>query len=98
MALCAFLGDEVSAAAFRLAGVDVYRPEPDEAAALFRRLRGEVRLILLTAEVAAALPPELVLNAQLQEGPLVMVIPDVRNRVPASDLAAAVRRQLGMAE
>lgn len=98
MALCAFMGDEVSAAAFRLAGVDVYRPQPDESAALFRRLRGEVRLILLTAEVAATLPPELLLNAQLQEAPLVMVIPDVRNRVPAPDLAVAVRRQLGMAE
>lgn len=98
MALCAFLGDEISALGFRLAGVECYRPAPEETLGLFRRLRAEVQLILVTAQVAADLPADLLRRAQLAERPLVLVIPDVRHRVAAPDRAALIRRQLGMAE
>jgi vacuolar-type H+-ATPase subunit F/Vma7 len=49
----AFVGDEVSAVGFRLAGVDVHTPGPGEGAALFARLRSEAALILLTQEALA---------------------------------------------
>jgi vacuolar-type H+-ATPase subunit F/Vma7 len=98
MAVCAFLGDEVSGLGFRLAGVQVHRPEPHEVRDLFLRLHNETSLLILTAEVACALPPELLRQAELNPRPLVLVIPDVRNRVAAPDLVVEVRRQLGMAE
>ncbi|HSO81287.1 V-type ATP synthase subunit F [Thiocapsa sp.] len=98
MAACAFLGDEVSGIGFRLAGVEVYCPGPQEAVALFRRLREETRVLFITAEIAAALPPDLLRAAELATWPLVLVIPDVRHRVAAPDLVAEVRRHLGMAE
>jgi vacuolar-type H+-ATPase subunit F/Vma7 len=98
MAVCAFLGDEVSSLGFRLAGVQVHRPEPHEVRALFLRLRNETQLLVLTAEVASALPPELLLQAESDPWPLMLVIPDVRNRVSAPDLVLEVRRHLGMAE
>ncbi|CRI66599.1 putative V-type ATP synthase subunit F [Thiocapsa sp. KS1] len=98
MAVCAFLGDEVSSLGFRLAGVQVYRPEPQDVRDLFLRLRNETPLLILTAEVASALPPELLRQAELDPRPLVLVIPDARNRVAAPDLVVEVRRQLGMAE
>jgi vacuolar-type H+-ATPase subunit F/Vma7 len=98
MVTCAFLGDEVSGLGFRLAGVEVHCPEPQEARALFQRLREESRVIVMTAEIAATLPPEQLREAELATWPLVLVVPDVRNRVAAPDLVADVRRRLGMAE
>lgn len=98
VALCVFIGDELTALGFRLAGVECVRPRPEETAVLFRELRERARLILMTAEVAAALPPDLLRQAQLDTQPLVLVIPDVRRRVVPPDRPAAVRRQLGMAE
>ena len=102
MTLCAFMGDDLSALGFRLAGVDCHCPDPTrpdtELAALFRRLRGEVALLLITAEIAARLPADLLRRAEVAERPLILVIPDVRQRVAAPDRAAAMRRQLGMSE
>ncbi len=98
MALCAFLGDELSVLGFRLAGVECHQPAPEETLSLFRSLRERVQLILMTAEVADKLPAELLRRAQREEHPLVLVIPDVRRRTLPPDRVAAVRRQLGMAE
>jgi vacuolar-type H+-ATPase subunit F/Vma7 len=98
MALCAFLGDEVSAAGFRLAGVEVHQPTAATAIDLFQRLRGEVELLLLTAEVADWLPEEGLRRALAAGRPLVLVIPDIRGRFQPPDISARLRRQLGMAE
>jgi vacuolar-type H+-ATPase subunit F/Vma7 len=98
MAVCAFLGDEVTALGFRLGGVAVHMPQPSEVRDLFLRLREETPLIILTAEVASAVPPDLLRQAELDRWPLVLVIPDVRDRVSAPDLVADLRRRLGMAE
>lgn len=98
MTLCAFLGDEVSAAGFRLAGVEVHAPTPAEAPGLFRRLATEAELVLLTAEVAGWLPEVELRRAQAAERPQVLVIADVRARAEPPDIGAALRRQLGMAE
>ncbi|MCG6897033.1 MAG: V-type ATP synthase subunit F [Thiocapsa sp.] len=98
MSVCAFLGDEVSGLGFRLAGAEVHQPRAHEVRELFARLCGEVQLIILTAEVAAALPQDLLQRVETERWPLVLVIPDVRNRVVPPDLVAVVRRHLGMAE
>lgn len=98
MTACAFMGDEVSATGFRLAGIDVHVPAPGNAAGLLRRLLAESQLVLLTAETAALVPEELLRRAQTKAAPPVLVIPDVRGRVEPPDLASLLRCQLGMAE
>ncbi len=98
MVYCAFLGDELTALGFRLAGVECHTPGPEGALALFGRLSREVQVLLISAAVAADLPPDLLRRAQMAERPLLLVIGDVRNTVPPPDRVAAVRRQLGMAE
>ena len=98
MTVCAFIGDELSAAGFRLAGVDVHVPAARQAADLFRRLLGESQLILITAEVADWLPEDLLARALRVGRPLILTIPDVRGQVQPPDLSSLLRRQLGMAE
>ena len=73
------------------------QPYPGGDPALFRTLLERVQLILLTAEAAQALPPDLLRRTQAAERPLVLVIPDVRG-ASSPDRVALVRRQLGMAE
>ena len=98
MALCAFVGDELSALGFRLGGVECHSPTPAETPVLFRTLRERVQLILLTVEAAQALPPDLLRRTQAAERPLVLVIPDVRRRLLPPDRVDLIRRQLGIAE
>jgi vacuolar-type H+-ATPase subunit F/Vma7 len=98
MGLCAFIGDEVSAAGFRLAGIDVQVPEPAQTLPLFQRLLGEVDILLITAEAAGRLPEAGLRRAIAADRPLVLVIPDIRGHEEPPDIGAALRRQLGMAE
>lgn len=94
----AFIGDDVTAAGFRLAGVDVYVPAQADLPDLFRRLSGTAGLILITAEVAGWLPAGVLERALVADRPLVLVLADVRGRYKPPDLGAALRRQLGIAE
>jgi vacuolar-type H+-ATPase subunit F/Vma7 len=98
MTLCCFLGDEVSALGFRLAGVECHSPEPGELQGLLGDLLGRVELILMTADLAAMLPQGLLHRVQAAGRPLILPIADVRRQRESTDLAAEVRRQLGMAE
>jgi len=96
--LCAFIGDEISAAGFRLAGVEVHVPDPADAPGLFQRLSGEAKLIVLTAEAAAWIPETALRRAWAADRPLVLIVSDVRGRSHPPDVGASLRRQLGMAE
>jgi vacuolar-type H+-ATPase subunit F/Vma7 len=91
-----FLGDELSAAGFRLGGIEARTPPVGEEAAYFERAREEALFVLITAEVATRLPPAILEQALNAGRPLVAVLPDVRGLTAPPDLAAALRRQLGM--
>jgi vacuolar-type H+-ATPase subunit F/Vma7 len=86
MPTCAFLGDEVSAAGFRLAGAEVHTPGNGEAVELFRRLGDAHELVILLEQAAQ------------RNRPLVLVIPDAAGRTQPPDLAARMREQLGLNE
>lgn len=98
MAVCAFIGNEISALGFRLVGAECHHPEPHEASALFSRLRETTPLIILTAELAASIPPDRLRLKRSDGWPLVLVVQDARGRVAAPDLIAETRRHLGMSE
>jgi vacuolar-type H+-ATPase subunit F/Vma7 len=95
---CAFLGDEVSAAGFRLAGVEAHVPRSEQVPGLFRRLLNECGLVLITAGIAEEVPEDLLRPALVAGRPPVLVIPDVRWQTEPPDLGALLRRQLGMVE
>lgn len=91
-----FIGDEVSAAGFRLAGARIDVPAPGKEVEVFEAARREARLVLLTAQVAACLPPTLLSRALIAARPLLLVVPDIRARRQPPDLSHLVRAQLGI--
>jgi vacuolar-type H+-ATPase subunit F/Vma7 len=91
-----FIGDEVSAAGYRLGGARIQTPSPEKAEAVFEAARREHDLVLISVEVARMLAPAQ-LNAALRElQPLVLVVPDVRERFAVRDLATRLRTALGV--
>jgi vacuolar-type H+-ATPase subunit F/Vma7 len=91
-----FIGDEISASAYRLAGAEVRTPTSDELAATIKRAFAESDLVLITAQYAQRLPADELAQMQAQLHPLVLVVPDVRERAPLPDYANQLRRQLGI--
>ena len=97
MARVFYIGDEATAAGYRLAGAEVRVPSEAEAAEAFRRAcEPATDLVLLSAEVAAQLPRAELEAALLGERPLVAVVPDVYGRRAAPDVARDVRLALGI--
>ena len=91
-----FLGDELSAAGYRLAGVDARVPSPGEEAACFEKALKETRLVLVGARCAEAIPPAALEAALALLCPLVMVVPDWDGTQLASEPANKVRLVLGL--
>jgi vacuolar-type H+-ATPase subunit F/Vma7 len=91
-----YLGDEVTAAGYRLAGVQVRVPAPGEAGAAFDAARAQAPLVLVSAGVAARIDAAQLRAALMALQPLVLIVPDARGEVPRPDLAARLRGQLGM--
>jgi vacuolar-type H+-ATPase subunit F/Vma7 len=90
-----FIGDELTAAGYRLAGARVQTPALEDVGRSFAELEPGAGLILITAEYAARLPPG-ALDRAIARGALVAVVPDVRQRAALPDVAARLRRELGM--
>jgi len=91
-----YLGDEVTAAGYRLAGVQVRVPAPGEAGVAFDEARALAPLVLVSAAVAARIDATQLHAALMALQPLILIVPDARGDVPRPDLAARLRAQLGM--
>jgi vacuolar-type H+-ATPase subunit F/Vma7 len=91
-----FIGDEVAAAGFRLAGADVRVPSPGEEAAALASARASAPLVMIDAAVAARLPAELLRAAVRAVVPVTVVVPDLQGEAAGPDVAQRLRRQLGI--
>lgn len=96
MAGIVFIGDEVTAAGFRLTGITTHAPEPKALAALVAAQQDSCDLLLITTETLSALPDRMRSDMGEWNRPLVVFVPDIRNRAPAIDLESRVRRELGI--
>ena len=96
MAAPIYLGDEVSAAGYRLAGAIVRTPQSGEEAAVLAWARAQAPLVLVSAPVAAAVAEPAMRAAVSARAPLVLIVPDRHGVVPLPDLAARLRAQLGL--
>ncbi len=93
-----FIGDEVTAAGFRLAGVRVRTPQEGELAGVLDWANSNTSLVYITAEYAATLDHDQQYRLFTQLDPPVVVIPDIRSNTPVQDLATELRAQLGVLE
>ena len=91
-----FVGDEVSAAGFRLCGVDVRVPSPGDEAACLQRALDEARVVLVGLRCARAIAPEALEAALTLLSPLVLVVPDWDGTQHAGEPANKVRQILGL--
>lgn len=92
-----YIGDELSAAGYRLAGLRVRTPEaPAEVLEVFRWALGETELILLSVDQARRLPAAELQQALRELTPQVMIVPDIRRRTPMRDLPTRIRTALGV--
>lgn len=96
MATPVFVGDELSAAGFRLAGVRVRVPTAGEETEALAEARGEASLVLVGAAVAARIDDAALRTALVAVSPLVVIVPDAQGAVAVPDLAARLRTQLGL--
>jgi vacuolar-type H+-ATPase subunit F/Vma7 len=93
-----FIGDEVTAAGFRLAGVTVITPDKEKLHEVLAKVCDQASLILITAEFMEALDSQLQKEYMMKVSPMIVVIADINNSVPVKDLAVQVRRTLGILE
>ena len=92
-----YIGDEVTAAGYRLAGADVRVPAPPEVGEVFRRACSDgTDVVLLSAALAPEVDPGELSAALIAEAPLVAIVPDVFGRCPPPDVARDVRLALGI--
>ncbi len=96
MAAPAYLGDEVSAAGYRLAGALVRTPRAGEEAAALAWARSQAPLVLVSAAVATGIADPVLRVALSALAPLVLIVPDLQREVALPDLAARLRGQLGL--
>lgn len=91
-----YIGDELTAAGFRLAGAQILRPAAGEEAACLSRAQRDGQLILVSADVAARIPSASLGAALAALAPLTLIVPDLLGRQPIPDRAQRLRRRMGM--
>ena len=98
MSVPVYIGDEVSASGYRLAGLEVFIPGRDDLVTGINAVCERAPLVLLNAAVASELPAVQLESLLARVTPPVIVVPDVRGQARPPDLATRLRRQLGVLE
>jgi vacuolar-type H+-ATPase subunit F/Vma7 len=96
MAAPVFIGDELAAAGYRLAGVRVRVPAAGEETEALAEARSTAPLVLVCAAAAARIDLAALRTALVAVSPLVVIVPDTQGDVAVPDLAARLRTQLGL--
>ena len=96
MAAPIYIGDEVSAAGWRLAGVQVSTPAPGGETAALASARASAPLVLVSAAVAVHIDAATLAAAAAALAPLVLVLPDPQGEGVRPGLAGRLRTQLGL--
>ena len=98
MSVAEFIGDEVSAAGYRLCGIDVHITDGANIMPLIKQARERASLVLVGSSVVhtihSAELDELLASTQ----PPVLVVPDLRGLQEAPDIVSRIYKQLGMLE
>lgn len=97
MARIVYIGDEVTAAGFRLAGLDTRVAGPGEAAETLRQaVADDADCILLSGQLAQYVPSPYLDEALIASESLLALVPDIRGEGAPADIARQVRNALGI--
>ncbi len=96
MTIPVFVGDEVTASAWRLIGVRTIVVQGDAVAGILDTRLEDTALLLITTACAARLDGEQFAAVLRRARPLVLVVPDAANRLALPDLDREVDRVLGI--
>lgn len=97
MAKIMYVGDEVTAAGYRLAGLETRVPGPAETQETVRQiLSSDADLVLLSAELTASLSRVELRQLLSSAKPLVSVVADVYDRHAPPAMGPEVRAALGI--
>lgn len=91
-----FIGPELAAAGYRLAGAEVIVPAPGDETAALAQARQRAWLVLVCASLQPRIDAEAWQQAVGALAPLVTAVPDVQGLAPLPDLAERLRSQLGL--
>ena len=91
-----YIGEEIAAAGYRLAGLATRVPGPGEESAALREALGRAALILVSQQVAERVALPELQRALAKASPLLLVVPEGASLPPGIDIAARVRLQLGV--
>lgn len=96
MSTIVFIGDELTAAGFRLTGIETIAPSAGAARDALAQARTRAQFVLLTADCARNIPAAELDDALLAEAPIVAIIPDILGKTPPPDLTRRLRAVLGI--
>ncbi len=91
-----FIGDELTATGYRLAGARVFIVPPEDTAEALAAAREDAAVVLLAASHARALPVAMLDAVLLATRPLALVVDDILARDSPPDIEDLVRRALGV--
>ena len=98
MSVTVFIGDELSAAGYRLCGVDTQIADSGNVASLIEQACEYASLLLLSSGVSQALD-QAQLDALMEKlSPAVIIVPAVASQSQLPDIAGRIHKQLGMLE
>ncbi|MBD3648727.1 MAG: hypothetical protein HUJ31_15035 [Pseudomonadales bacterium] len=92
-----FIGDELSACAWRLAGITVRIVELSETGKILDELDMDTQLVLLASPHAASMSEARLLERLSKAEPPIVVVPDAASTVELPDVARRMKRTLGVA-
>ena len=98
MAAPVFIGDELTAAGYRLAGIRIRTPEPEDVLQTLEWASTDSSLIMITPDYINVLSSDDYNRFLSQETPAVIVVPDIRGATSMEDFARTLRAQLGVLE
>lgn len=93
-----FIGDELTALGFRLAGVRTESPDADAFLETYETMRSDCELLILTEAYAGLLDARRRARDEAATRPLMLVIGDIAGQEEPADVAAVIMRHLGIRE
>jgi vacuolar-type H+-ATPase subunit F/Vma7 len=98
MAKLVFIGDEISAAGWALAGMDVITPPVGSEERTVKEALSNTELLIITTQIAQNITPALLEKILTSTSVLTHVVGNMQNQLPQPDYEAQLRAKLGLGQ